>query len=397
VTTPDLDDSADRSSASPVSSSSMSSSSSVSSSGSSSESSPSPGLVARLQASWSILEAAAIRLRDRARRHPVLGELVEVIEGVFIDYGRDHGAMYAGALTFYAILSLIPLTVLLASVFGFLMSSGGEDDIMRALREVVRQLRKVLPYLQPSFADDLRTIVEYRSRLGVVGFVAMLWAASEVFRGVEFACARIFARLGDHQSPDHRKTQARSFLTTKLLFGVTATAVMVAGLLIRLMGTILGAFIDALELPGWATSILGSSLDDDTSVLGAVATAATLIIGFMIVIRVFSPHRVMLRFALMGGGLFFIFFQGAHAIYDVYLSRITNVSAMYGSFATLIVLILWIYYCAVLLLVCCHAVKVAQRRYTLGPRWPKDGTLFGALVPSASSDGMPDAGPADDQ
>ena len=49
---------------------------------------------------------------------------------------------------------------------------------------------------------------------------------------------------------------------------------------------------------------------------------------------------------------------------------------MYGSFATLIVIVLWMYYCATLLLLCCHGVKVAQRRMTVGPRWPKDGKLF---------------------
>lgn len=352
---------------------------------------PAPTLWESLRAIPPAIMVMLIALRDRARRHPVIGEIVEVIEGVFIDYGRDHGAIYAGALTFYAILSLIPLTVLFASVFGFLMSSGGEADISVALNEVVRQLRKVLPYLQPSFADDLRTIVEYRSRLGIFGFVALLWAASEVFRGVEFACARIFARLEDHRPPDQRATQARSFLTTKLLFGVTATAAIIAGLLIRLVGTLLGAFVDALELPGWVTSLVGSPTEDG-SVFTAVATAATIIVGFVVVIRVFSPHRVMVRFAALGGALFFVFFEGAHAVYDVYVSRITNVSAMYGSFATLIVLILWIYYCAVLLLVCCHAVKVAQRRYTLGPRWPKDGSVFGPMQPISVSTAP---GPAD--
>ena len=49
---------------------------------------------------------------------------------------------------------------------------------------------------------------------------------------------------------------------------------------------------------------------------------------------------------------------------------------MYGSFGALIVIVLWMYYCATLLLMCCHGVKVAQRRFTVGPRYPKDGKLF---------------------
>jgi YihY family inner membrane protein len=344
------------------------------------------GLGDRLLAAWLRVDADVERrlapllrvardVQDRVRRHPVLGEVYEAVDGIFIDFGRDHSSMYAGALTFYAILSLIPLTVLFASVFGFFMSTGADGDVGSAIAEVVRQLRKVLPYLGPSFGDDLRTIVEYRSRLGVVGFVALLWAASEVFRGVEFSMARIFARVDDHENPDHHKTQARSVIITKLLFGVVASAVVIAYLLLRLVGMLLTQVRAKLDLPGWMESLLGDPLGD-SSVSSSVVTAAGIVLGFVVLVRVFSPHQVQARFAAMGGVLFLVFFEGAHAVYDLYLDTISTVSDMYGSFATLIVLILWIYYCASLLLMCCHAVKTAQRRFTVGPRWPKDGKLL---------------------
>ena len=326
------------------------------------------GVPDRLTALWLGVDAAVERrlvpvlafiegLRDRVRRHPVFGEIYEAIDGVFIDYGRDHSAMYAGALTFYAMLSLIPLTVLFASVFGFFMSAGGDGDVGTALDEVVRQLRKVLPYLGASFAEDLRTVVEYRSRLGLVGFVALLWAASEVFRGVEFAMARIFARVDNHATPDHRRTNARSVIITKLLFGAVAGAVVIAYLLLRLVGMLLREVRTKLDLPEWLAGVLGDPLGDGP--MGSIVTGCAIVFGFVVVVRVFL-----------------VFFEAAHAVYDLYLDRITNVSGMYGSFATVIVLVLWIYYCAALLLLCCHAVKTAQRRFTVGPRWPKDGKLF---------------------
>jgi len=344
------------------------------------------GIGARLLATWVRIDAAVERrlaplltvaraLQDRVRRHPVLGEVYEAIDGIFIDFGRDHSSMYAGALTFYAILSLIPLTVLFASVFGFFMSAGGDGDVGAAIAEVVRQMRKVLPYLGPSFGEDLRTIVEYRSRLGVVGFVALLWAASEVFRGVEFAMARIFARVDDHDPPDHHKTLARSVIITKLLFGVVASAVVIAYLLLRLVGMLLLEVRAKLDLPGWMESLLGDPLGEG-SASASLATAMGIVVGFVVLVRVFSPHQVQTRFAVMGGVLFLAFFQAAHAVYDLYLDTLSTASEMYGSFATVIVLILWIYYCSSLLLMCCHAVKTAQRRFTVGPRWPKDGKLL---------------------
>jgi uncharacterized BrkB/YihY/UPF0761 family membrane protein len=81
----------------------------------------------------------------------------------------------------------------------------------------------------------------------------------------------------------------------------------------------------------------------------------------------------MKRFAFIGGVLFMVSFQAAHRVYDFYLQKLTNIGALYGSFATLIIVALWIYFSATLLLLCCHAVKVMQRRFVVGPRWPKDG------------------------
>lgn len=312
---------------------------------------------------------------DRVRRHPILGEIYEVVDGVFIDYGRDHGAMYAGALAFYAILSLVPLTVLLASVLGYVLSSGAPADLEVALAEVIRQLKKVLPYLQPSLVDDLRVVVEHRSQLGAVGFIALLWAAAEVFRGVEFATARIFARVDDHDDPDHRKTAPRSVFKTKLLFGAVATAAILAFAILRLVGTAFVHMQRELHLPAWLTTLLGDPLGEGTLLSNSV-TFLGITAGFVVVVRVFTPHRVRARYAWFGGLLFTLFFELAHYGYDLYLRRLTDISAMYGSFATLIVLVLWMYYCASLLLVCFHAVKVAQRRFTVGPRWPKDGRLL---------------------
>jgi YihY family inner membrane protein len=312
---------------------------------------------------------------DRARRHPVFGEIYEIIDGVFFDYGRDHSAMYAGALAFYAVLSLIPLTVLFASVFGFFLSSGSTGDVDAALVDVIRQLRKIVPYIQPSLAEDLKVVVENRNKLGLVVFVALLWAASEVFRGVEFATARIFARLDDHTDPDHKKTAVRSVFKTKLLFGAVATAVAIAFVMLRLIGGVLRHAREELQLPHAFDVVVGDPLGDG-SLLSVVVTATGIVIGFVVLVRVFSPHKVLPRFAFFGGVVFYVFFQGAHYGYDLYLSRLTNVGAMYGSFATLIIIVLWMYYCSTLLLLCCHGVKVAQRRLTVGPRWPKDGKLF---------------------
>lgn len=313
------------------------------------------------------VEHAIDNVLDRIRRHRVLGEIYELLDGSIGDYARDHGPMYAGALAFYAILSLIPLIILFASVSGFALAGGDDAAIDASLREVMVQLRKIIPYIEPRLDDDLRMVIKNRRSLGAVGFFVLLISASEVFRAVEFALARIYARL-DHEIPTDEKASPRNYFKSKLWFGAFATAAVITFIAFRLFRGALFQMATALRADGLARALE----DPSASTLGTIVTFFGVIIGFVVMLKVFVHHKVHTKYALLGGILFSSLFQLAHAIYDIYLERITNIGAMYGSFATMIIIVLWIYFSASLLLMCCHITKTVQRRVVHGPRWPKD-------------------------
>jgi membrane protein len=304
---------------------------------------------------------------ERVRRHRVLGEVYELIDGSVGDYARDHGPMYAGALAFYAILSLIPLIILFASVSGFAIAGGDDSAIDASLRDVMVQLRKIIPYIEPRLEDDLRMVIKNRRSLGAVGFFVLLISASEVFRAVEFGLARIYARL-DYEVPTDEKASPRNYLKSKLWFGAFVTAAVMAFIAFRLFRGALFQLATVMKAD-WLVRMLE---DPSASTLGTIATSIGVVIGFVVMLKVFVHHKVHTRYALIGGVLFSALFQLAHAVYDIYLERITNIGAMYGSFATLIIIVLWIYFSASLLLMCCHITKTIQRRVMHGPRWPKD-------------------------
>lgn len=312
-------------------------------------------------------EALLAKLHDRVRRHPVLGEVYELVDATVGDYARDHGPMYAGALAFYAILSLIPLAILFATAAGLLIA-GEAPQGDAAVTEVVAQLKKLVPYLDTAFEDDLRAILKNRGSVGLVGVVALLLSASQVFRGLEFALARIFAR-SDHDSPTDEKARPRSYVISKLWFGAFVTALVLGYVGLRVLAGILQHLAD--DLPALQV-IFGDPLSTETPA-GKVATALLIIAGFLALLKVFTHQRVHSKFALLGGALFYGMFVLAHVVYDLYVERFSNLGAMYGGFATLVIVVLWIYFSATLLLVCCHVVKYAQRRMLHGPRWPKDG------------------------
>jgi membrane protein len=308
----------------------------------------------------------------------VLGEVYELIDATFGDYARDHGPIYAGALAFYAVLSLIPLAILVASVAGFLVA--GSAHAGDAVGEVVSQIKKLVPYIDQRFENDLRLILRNRGSVGLVGAVALLLSASQVFRGLEFALARIFARA-DHEGPTDEKAQPRSYVVSKLWFGAFLTALVLGFVALRVAAGILQHLAD--DLPS-LRRLLADPLSSDTP-MGRVLTALLIVLGFVVLLKVFTQRRVHFRFAVLGGVLFYVLFGLGHMVYDLYIERFSNFGATYGAFATLAVVVLWIYYSATLLLVCCHVVKYAQRRVLHGPRWPRGGN--DVPLPAAAEQG----------
>jgi uncharacterized BrkB/YihY/UPF0761 family membrane protein len=318
---------------------------------------------------------------DRVRRHRVLGEIWELLEGTLEDYVRGHGLMYAGAVAFFAVLSVIPLIVLFASGAGYAMHYVGGDspaEMDQLLHDVMMQFKRAVPYVSDGFEDDLRRIIDNRGGLGVFSLGALLLTASQVFRALEYAFAHVFADVVPLTTPPKRR-RPRNVLLSKLLFGAFIASVLITFLAVRFVFSILGAFLE--KLPPTIAHTLEGVLRSD-SVFGALAEAFVVIGGFAILLKWFTDQRVLLRFAAVGGVVFYLLWHAARLLYEFYLDRWSELGALYGSFTA----VFWIFYSATLLLACGHLVKTVQRRVLHGPVYPKDGGWLGDLPEDAPAD-----------
>jgi membrane protein len=317
---------------------------------------------------------ASVRARrDQAYRHPVLGEVVELIEGTFSGYVFGHGLMYAAAIAFYTLLSLIPLLVLFASAAGYAMHFFGGDapEQMDALLEdVMRQLKRAIPYVDDGFEQDLRRLVDNRGGLGVFSLGALLFTASGMFRALEYSFAHVFADLEPTATASFKAPTPRNVVLSKLLFGGLLLIVVVGFLAARFALSMVVALLEHLPAPLVQLWVESPLQRDNWGTL--LVEAVLVVVGFAVVLKSFTSTRVRFRFALLGGALFYLLFEVAQRVYEFYLDRWSDLGALYGSFSAIMIAVLWIFYAALILLLCGYFVKTVQRRALSGPRVPKD-------------------------
>lgn len=308
---------------------------------------------------------------DRGRRVRGLGAAIDLVDGTVGDFFRHDGTTYAGAVAFYAAISLFPLLLLFVGVGGFILAgaNGGTDETGALFDDVLRFLRVAVPYLGSDLDRDLRGLMALRTHFSVAGGATLLLSSSLVFRSLEISLARVFAWPDE----DGAVRGPRNPVMSRVLFGAFATALLSVFLGVRyLMGAVLGL---ALQVDDDVYRWLARNFFGAGSWLRELTWNAVVVIAFMVVLAFFCRRhaRPRMLFNVAGGLLFLVLWSAAGWAFDQYVGRFASLPSTYGPWAALIVIQLWIYYSAVVFMLASEFVKTLEWRFGArgGPRGAK--------------------------
>ncbi len=266
----------------------------------------------------------ASSLRDRLR--PLLERLRRSLPAALVARFVEIDVLtQAASLSFYALLSLAPLLVLLLWLTASLYPAAQEALVIQ-----VGQLAG------ESGTVVARTVIANATAEPSVGSMAGLWSTLLLFVGATAVFAQLQGALNLIFRTDRERLDgALAWLRKRVFsFGV----VLALGFL--------------LIVSTMATTALQVALARLPSLLPALTNAITLVLyalGFAFLYRYLPDRPVNWRQALSGGLVTAALFAlGRHAI-GLYISAAAPGSA-YGSMGTLVIMVIWIYYASVIFL-----------------------------------------------
>lgn len=247
-------------------------------------------------------------------------------------FGQNQGLMLAGAFAYYALLSLVPLTILAVTV----LSHWVEQTYL--LRILAHYLEWLVPSQSQAVLADVSGFIENRTSIGLILLLTMIFFSSLAFSILQKALAVIFA---------HRtKREKRHFLVAAilpyslvLLMGCALLAITVGSVVIHSLTQ------EAMHLFGYDWSLHGLSglafyglgLAVEITVLSALYAA--LPVG-----------RTRFRHALIGAITVTVIWDGCRRLLAWYFATLSQASIVYGSLTTAIVVLFSIEIAATLLL-----------------------------------------------
>ena len=225
----------------------------------------------------------------------------------------SHGTMVrSAALTFYTLMSLVPVVALVfAVVKGFGLAEGLEQNLYEVLPQSPEVIDYVVGFAQKALARTQGGWV------ALVGVLTLFWAVIKVFGSIEDAFNNIW--------------EVRSTRSAARKYGDYIAVVVVAPIL----------WVISSSMGNYAAEILGVAGSPTLEVLSRAGSLVVAWVMFTFIYVVLPSTKVRFTAALTAGvvaGTAFVLFQWGY----VYLQRwMTSYNAIYGSFAALPLFLLW--------------------------------------------------------
>ncbi|HLE21824.1 MAG TPA: YihY/virulence factor BrkB family protein [Vicinamibacteria bacterium] len=251
------------------------------------------------------------------------------------NFDRDGCFDHAAYISYFALLSLLPLAILLVALGA--AAIGSVDAAEKGAQFLLKDLMSLLG--KDVFARA-REVGSQAGRFGWPFFFLALWTASKVFSKVEQALDHVF-----------QVEKRRSFPARKIFaFGLVALLVLLLVVMVAFAGVV-NAFNRFLE-----TSALAGTVSNPLYV--AVNSAATRylipwlvsVFTFSFVYKVLPATWVPTRAAVVAGVVSGTLWEGLKNAFTLYVGRFANYRMTYGALETVVVFAVWINLSAALLL-----------------------------------------------
>lgn len=261
-------------------------------------------------------------------------------------FSEDRCSLIAAALSYYTLLSIFPLLLVLVTVASFFLESEN------ALRTVINFVNQFLPQSSIVIRNNLQEVTRLRGSITLVAAAGLAWSASGVFNNVQLGLNRVF-----------RVQQTRPMWRERL---VSMTMIVGVGVLFAISFAITTYFRLIFRFRQPRNDIRF----EIASTVIAILLAA---IVFAVLYR-FVPYDSTIRWrnillsAFIAAGLWEI----AKVAFVWYLTNVNQLNLVYGSIGAVIALMLWGYVTWVIVLYCAEVAAVrmgVHQRQVTGKEW----------------------------
>jgi membrane protein len=277
--------------------------------------------------------AAILRRAARAALSRVLGGWAEFGRRVYIKAGDDDIFFLAGGIAFNVLVAAVPFLLMLIAIFGYVLKAAVNDPQQAAVEYVL----SILPPSQRivSITRSLvGEVVAGRTRFGILGLVLFIWSSTRLVASLRSVLKHIF------DLPEERPIIAGMFFDLQM--------VLVAGTLF-VFNTGITVAVEAAQAYGvrWLGLSSYPEVQSVQRALARILAFCFILLMFVLMYRYLPKRKTPWRIALVAAVFTSVSWELLKGIFAWYVTYVSDWRTTYGTLASLILLVFWIYYSAI--------------------------------------------------
>jgi membrane protein len=253
----------------------------------------------------------------------------------------DRCLSLAAAISFYAILSFVPFLLLAASLLSHFYSSSEQ-----AAQGIIAFITGNLPLSTSAAIELISATVKGKTIFGIVGVIGLLWGSMSIFMELEYDMNRIW-RTAELRSSWRASLVALLCIPFMILF------LLMSLVLTGLISLAEQGVIPVLHLPLLSLPLVGT----------VISFVVPIIVSTMLFVWIYYllPGKWShFRSALYGALLASVLWEISKLVFDYYVAHVARFLTIYGSFTSIAIMFLWVYYSAFVVLLGAEFGSVLQ-------------------------------------
>jgi membrane protein len=267
------------------------------------------------------------------------------------------------SVSFVFLLSIIPFTTLsiliLDLVKGFFISNATwAGNISEVLAE---EINHVIPFVTKKWIKTHVINPDAYGSFKAINFLMLPIISGLFFKSLETSYRKIF------QLPARHLLFGQAFYVIVSVFA--GLLFFMSNFILIILSTVISHILNAVNNTPYVNQVSKLAMTAFTSHRINLLSAVVLIAFYLVTIKLFLNIKIQLRHRLASAVVFCLLWIVARKLFSVYISHITEVSVLYGSLSSVIVILMWIFYSSLALLFSVEVLHALHSGHYHYRRW----------------------------
>ena len=279
-----------------------------------------------------------------------LGGSLGVLRHAFNNFNLVHAAEASASLAYYGLFSIFPLLLAVVSIGSIFL----EGDLVKV--ELLEIITQWIPVSADAVNSQVTTVLNLRGPVTVVAIISLLWSGSNVFEKVIVNVNRAFPQ---GSRPGFFKSRGMALLIIVVMILLFGTSLLIS--------TVVEIF------PAAENALFGKLISSARAWI-EVLQIVPLLLKFFLFLAVYSwipqSASILFKARLIGALVTAVLWELSSRLLGWAISSgFTNYEIIYGSLASIMALMFWLYLSSYILFFgahLVHAIDTHIKRYMIG-------------------------------